>query len=524
MLPAFTRLPKVFDRIKNEEYFVLHAPRQSGKTTSIKALSREINADGKYYALYCSLETLKGVDDRKSAMIDLVDKIKEALDRSPVNELKSIRVDMEGKGFSLYASSALNQICKALDKPIVVFFDEVDTLSGEIIVSFLSQLRDGFIDRSESFLFPRSIALVSMRSIRDYVIQTRPEEESIGSGSPFNIAEPLTLSDFTQNEIKTLYEQHTRATGQIFEPEAIERAWYWTEGQPWLVNALAKEVTETILEFDFSQTATKNHFDTAADNIMKRRGTHIDSLLKRLSEPRVRRFIEPMLAASEDFASLGSAGTDNGASLNNDLQYCVDLGLVKDVDNSLLRPANPIYSSVIIRFLNQNIQKRLPQNLTGQWIDGQSIDMNGLLKAFQDFWSLKSEKYLKGLLYHEAGPHILLSAFLQRVVNGGAMITEEFADGLGYVDINVQYSGRHYPIELKIKDNHRLAASLDQIIRYMDGCRSNEGWLVIFDRTTVKTSSSKKPDDPEKTITWMKKIFWETKTVADGMTVHIVGC
>jgi hypothetical protein len=144
-------------------------------------------------------------------------------------------------------------------------------------------------------------------------------------------------------------------------------------------------------------------------------------------------------------------------------------------------------------------------------MDGRSIDITGLLKEFQQFWALKSEKYFGGLLYIEAGPHILLSAFLQRVVNGGATVIEEYADGLGYADIVVKYAGQNYVIELKIKDNQESKAkSNEQLLRYMDGLLVKEGWLVIFDRKSEKR--------------WTKKITWETVTMPEGQTIHIVGC
>jgi hypothetical protein len=147
----------------------------------------------------------------------------------------------------------------------------------------------------------------------------------------------------------------------------------------------------------------------------------------------------------------------------------------------------------------------------GKWIDDRSIDMTGLLQEFQKFWALKSEKYFAGLLYTEAGPHILLSAFLQRVVNGGATVIEEYADGLGYADLVVNYAGQNYVIELKIKDNQRSEAkSQEQILRYMDGLLVKEGWLVIFDRKSDKS--------------WTKKITWETVTMPEGQIIHVVGC
>jgi hypothetical protein len=144
-------------------------------------------------------------------------------------------------------------------------------------------------------------------------------------------------------------------------------------------------------------------------------------------------------------------------------------------------------------------------------MDSQTIKMSELLKEFQKFWALHSDKYLQGVRYVEAGPHFLLSAFLFIVVNGGATVTNEFADGLGYADIGVQYAGRKYLIELKIKDNEASRAkSLKQLLGYMDNALAKEGWLVVFNRKPNKD--------------WAKKATWEEKSYPGGKKIYIVGC
>jgi hypothetical protein len=152
-------------------------------------------------------------------------------------------------------------------------------------VTFLAQIRDGYLDRhrSKETKFPRSMALVGMRDIRDYLVQVRPEEQSTGLASPFNVKKKsLTLANFTQDEIQSLYNQHTEATGQVFRQEAIERAWYWSEGQPWLVNALAYEVVVEQLKNNYFKVIDGTNIDQAAETLIQRRDTHMDSLLERL--------------------------------------------------------------------------------------------------------------------------------------------------------------------------------------------------------------------------------------------------
>ena len=63
MLPALDRMPGIWRLVDREQYFVIHAPRQTGKTTALKALAREINDKGEMIALYCTLETLQNATD-----------------------------------------------------------------------------------------------------------------------------------------------------------------------------------------------------------------------------------------------------------------------------------------------------------------------------------------------------------------------------------------------------------------------------------------------------------------------------
>jgi hypothetical protein len=236
------------EMIDNEYYFILHAPRQSGKTTFLKALVSKINSESNYYALYCSLSPSGGIADTKKAMDTIAFLINDALKASGLPPLKSLAYP-EGRIPRSHEAGKirimLRRLSVNLDRDLVVFFDEADCLAGPPLLTFLTQIRDGFINRFDSpeSKFPRSLALVGMRNIRDYLTSDHPETEGQHLASPFNIvAERFTLANFTRTETGILYRQHTEAAGQVFTDQAVERAWYWTEGQPWLVNALAYEI------------------------------------------------------------------------------------------------------------------------------------------------------------------------------------------------------------------------------------------------------------------------------------------
>ena len=515
MLPAVPRLPDVQALIDGKKYFLIHAPRQSGKTTSVKSYVRKINDDGIYYALYCSLEPLVVATDRADAMSLFRACFDIALEASTIGahiglSAEAFWEELESEpGFEDFSvKSCLGSLSEKLDRDLVVFFDEADALYGLPLLDFLTQLRIGFTIR-EKASFPRSIALIGMVSSMDYNTCIWPLSEILGSGTPFNIIhKALTLADFTLEEVKALYEQHTEATGQAFEGDAIECAWYWSEGQPWLVNALACEAVEELLARDYSQAVTARHIDQAADNIMRRREVHLDSLMARLKEPRVRRLIEPMLSLSEEGGLAGGFQADPG-TLDDDERYCLDRGLLKQ--DGRLRPANPIYATRISSHFNSGV-RYFVHDVAGKWTRGRSLDMTGLLKGFQGFWAEKADKYKPCLMFPEAGPHCLLTAYLESAAGGGgAIVIPEFARRLGYIDIRVKYAGRNYPIELRLSDvQESLATSERQLLGYMERWSADEGWLVAFDRKSNKS--------------WKENIFWKTMTPSEGKTIHLVGC
>jgi hypothetical protein len=513
MLPVLERQPNVEELIEGEFYFVLHAPRQSGKTTFLDVLTDKINSEGKKYALNVSLASLRSFSDITTGLSEVIGQLDQAMFSSQVEIIKQ-KADtnnfLSGKvTLTRMVRMFLNQLSENLDKDLVIFFDEADCLQEAPLIPFLSQIRDGYnIRHKKGNKFPSSMALVGMRDIRDYLTQVRADELSKGVASPFNIKkEALTLSNFTQKDIGTLYRQHTEATGQVFEEPAIVKAWYWSEGQPWLVNALADTVIAKQLHNDFSVAITGDHIDQAAEILIQRRDTHIDSLLERLKETRVIRVMDAVFASTKGKVPIRS----------DDRQYCIDLGLVVKNDDESLRPSNNIYKEVSSRVITDEIQYSLDINIDQKtWTDGKFLLMSHLLKQFQNFWRHNSLSFpskfkdFAAFKYDEATYAFMLLAYLQKIVNSGGIVHPQYAEGRGAVDIAILYNGREYLIECKLNEDYfSLADSLKQIAGYLDTAGEKEGWLVVFDRDLNKT--------------WDQKIFWETHEY-NGKTIHYVGC
>jgi hypothetical protein len=499
MLPVASRLPEVRRLIDQQTYFVLHAPRQVGKTTTLMQLAQELTAEGRYTALLVSMEAGSAFNDQpgKAEAASLEIWRNNARTWLPT-ELQPPPWPVAEEGGRINA--ALQAWAAHSPRPLVIFIDETDALENAALISVLRQLRAGFANRPRGF--PWSLGLIGMRDVRDYKVMSGGSER-LDTASPFNIlSRSLTMSNFTEEEVTTLYQQHTTETGQRFADEATRLAFHLTQGQPYMVNALAKVAVEE-LQPDLTQAITPDDIERSKEILIQRQETHLSSLVKRLREERVRRVIEPILAGD----ALMEVPDD-------DRRFVLDLGLVTKVNGGQMQIANPIYREVIPRVLTSSLQDSLSQNRQWYVLPDGRLDMDKLLTAFQQFFRENSERWLERFDYKEAGPQLLLQSFLPRVVNGGGRIEREYGLGRGRTDLFVLWpylqGVQRIVLELKIRRKaleQTITEGLAQTYEYGERCNADEMHFVVFDRT-------KKP--------WSKKIFHRTRTLRDA-TIKVWG-
>src|SRR6056297_741157 len=520
MIDPLKRIKKdeIMELIAKKRYFILHAPRQTGKTSSLLALQDYINNEGRYKCLYVNIETAQTArSDVARGMRAILSSLNSA---NYITFRDSFFEQFLTGGIEKYGGDdVLRQVLTLWtlknQQKTILFIDEIDALIGDTLISVLRQLRSGYADRPHAF--PQSIILCGVRDVRDYRIFSDKDQQIITGGSAFNIkAESLTVGDFTQEEIRTLYEEHTKETGQEFEEGVYDLAWDYTRGQPWLVNALAYEVCfRNEIGKDRNNPITTQLFEGAKAELVIRRDTHIDQLADKLKEDRVRRVIEPILAGREQYQEMS----------DEDIQYCEDLGLIKRKGS--LEISNDIYREVIPRALSNVSQRNIVQQL--QWYvekDGK-LNMIKLLTNFQQFFREHSESWLTRFRYEEAGPQLLLQAFLQRILNGGGLIDREYGLGRKRTDLYIRWpvikdrfkgEQKEHPfpmfynpqdlqrivIELKLKHNYSLETVIDEGLKqttaYVNKTGAKEAYLIIFDQ-----------ENPN----WEEKIFTEKREYND---------
>ena len=392
-------LAEVLALVRRERYFVLHAPRQTGKTSALLALRNLLNggSEGDYRCAYVNVEPAQTArEDVGRAIGTIVDRMGTEARHTLGDEATAeaagaidttIRPDNALAAF-------LAKWSAADPRPLVLLIDEIDALVGELCFEHQAlRLRD----------------------------------------------RPLSEAD-------------------VF---------------------------------------------AAREALILRRDTHIDQLADKLREPRVRRVIEPLLSGGDAEYS------------DRDREYVRDLGLV--APDAPLRIANPIYAEVVPRELTWVLQDEIPRR-TASYVDADGcLDLDKLLGAFQEFFRENSEHWIKRAQYTEAGPQLVLQAFLHRVVNATGRIEREYALGSRRVDLLVVWprgTGRadRFVVECKLLrrgPERTIERGLEQTAAYMDISGADAGHLVIFDMREGRS--------------WDERIFRERRTAPGGKRITVWG-
>ncbi len=483
MLSAEDRLGDDVERlIDRERYFVIHAPRQVGKTTAFRALAERLTAEGRYAALLTTCEIGQRMESDLESSVDAVlGALRLRALRDLPEELRPPAPDPdEPVGTRLW--DLLQRWARASPRPLVLFFDEIDALYDDALLTVLRQLRGGYADRPRDF--PHAVALIGLRDVRDYRLLSRTggdDGERLGTASPFNIkARSLLLRNFTAEEVAELFEQHTAQTGQAWTDAAKARAFELTGGQPWLVNAVADQVAGWDVT-DRSEVLDVEHLERARETLIQRRDTHLDSLVARLREPRVQKVIAPVLAGESLAADV----------MNDDVQFVKDLGLVTSGPQGM-EISNPIYREIVPRVLTEIMEESIalprPSYLGA---DGR-LDFDRLIDDFGDFWLANAEEYLGRSPYSEAAAQLVMQAFLHKITNGAGhgAVDREYAAGRGRLDLCVRWPRPEggfdrWAIELKVWRDTTTGDPIEQgkqqLAAYLERLGLGRGTLMVFD-------------------------------------------
>ena len=480
------RLGDLLELIQRNQYIALRAPNRSGKMSVLNALRDCLN-DGAAGDLCC---VYVNVEPRQVAHEDATPDIRSVL--ASIAEAARVLGDdfsetwpdtLERVGPEVALQHLIGDWCRASPTPLVLLLDNVDMLVGDTLLSLLLQLRVGHIDRPAGF--PQSVVLCGVHDIRHHRFCIG--DSTAIPPNPFSmVSEWLRLGDFTKAETYALMEQHTTDTKQPFEEAALAEVWEQTQGQPWLVNALCDEACFKRKDGrDRTRPIAKADIHAAKETLVASRRTHFDQLAQELKNEQVRRVLAPILSGGQALHTV------------QDLAYARDIGIVDA--SKPPRIANPIYAEVVTQELGSMVGSGLDEPAVWYLDDAGQLDMHKLLRAFSTFYGEQAEHWLGRLAdYSEAGPQLILQAYLQRIVNGGGRIEREYGIGRGAVDIQVLWPAQpgqpsdlwtRIVVECKAlqpSGRQSLESTIErgvaQTLRYMAQCKAKEGHLVVFDR------------------------------------------
>ena len=159
------------------------------------------------------------------------------------------------------------------------------------------------------------------------------------------------------------------------------------------------------------------------------------------------------------------------------------------------------------------------------WFVGEDgrLDMSKLIAGFQQFFREQSDSWVQKFDYHEAGPQLLLQAYLQRIVNAHGRINREYGLGRKRTDLFVEWplekdnwtgDVQRIVLELKIQRKGQsqeavVEKALSQTTGYADQCGADEAHLLVFNRNGD--------------VTWEDRIFGPLTKTQDGRTVSVWG-
>jgi hypothetical protein len=315
----------------------------------------------------------------------------------------------------------------------------------------------------------------------------------------YNIYKTLKLPNFSFADIGKLCDEHNVATGQLIDDAAKLKIWDYSEGQPFLVNALISEAADFILNGELGKTVTARVINEAALNISRERPAHLRYLMSFLKDRRVGRIVGEALSG----ASLKRPLFDEGALL------ALDLGLLSVDQDDYLRPAGRLYRDLMLRALTEHIE--LPRSLSGLFTEDGRILMSPLLSEFQKYWKERKESWLKPFRDTPGAlTRLAVQAFLNIALGEGALMEKLPAIREESLVLSVSLNDRHYPLMTAMaRAGVSVPYDSEDLSHALDAKGASEGWILSFDLSSGKSQE--------------ERLFWKTRTLSAGRSVHVVG-
>lgn len=447
--------------VKDERYFTIWAPRQTGKSTYFRLLANELLKDG-YKVCHINIENFQNTTE------------------SFVCKFISERLTRDW-GVLIAAptfSELYHEISKRNDFHGVFIIDEVEGLNQELFGQFLHTIRNAYHSRAEHVL--KSVILVGVSNITG-VVQD--------NASPFNISDNLEVPYFTPNEIFELLGQHETETNQRFLEAVKQKIAHITAGQPGLVNGFAEKLIslyEDLQVIDYEQyLAVEDWYlyealDKNVANIINKAKNYQLFMEKLLfTEGNIRFDID-----KEEHRYLHVNGIIHKNTAGN-IEFWV-----------------PLYKKRIQKYFYPTMNGEAAEiqgniDIDEYFTAAGTLNMDKIIRGYQEYAARRGFRYFiekdangkpKGLL--EAALMYSFETYIQsflQVLKGKSYLEPHVA--LGRSDLIVNIRGQEMVIEGKIYYNiSQFADGKQQLAYYIHSLGLKEGVYLVFVNSKVRNA------------------------------------
>ena len=447
-------IKKGVELVKDERYFTIWAPRQTGKSTYFRQLAAQLE-DYNYKVTHLNVENY--LDATKETFLKIITEHIVQQTRIPLNVTKT---------FTEFES----EIRKIKNKNCILIIDEMEGLNPDFFGQFLHTIRNLYHSRENHCL--KSVILVGVTNIVG-VVQD--------NASPFNIADNLNVPYFTKEEVLELLHQHEKETGQVFEEKAKDKIYQITAGQPGLVNGFAKVLVDNnpdkkILDYNDYLKVEDWYLTEVIDK-------NFENILNKAKEERT--FIERLLFTEDEIPYKIDRPSIKLLHTN---------GLIKKGENGNVIFWVPFYKKrlydAFYPYTNgekANILRSIA--VKALFDDNENIKFDELISAYKKYVKRRGFKVFmekdKNGDYKSIKESALIysfetyiQAFLQ-VVKGKSY--READTGLGKSDLIINVNSKEYLIETKIYYyESRFLEGQQQLAYYCNSLGLNKGVYLVF--------------------------------------------
>jgi AAA-like domain len=461
--------------VDDGRYFSIFAPRQSGKTTFLSGIRRQLHQDQTYIVITLSFERYSDLDKKRFYELvqeELYDQLKHRLVEVQCEKTETVEQFLNIHSLIDHISFGtlflkLNQIIQF--KKIIIFIDEFDGIPVSELGNFLTTLRD--LHQKLKILEQKalySIGLIGIRNITKLVV---------GGVSPFNIADQVVMPPFSIENVRNLYAQYTEESNQSFTEDAIKAVHRETNGQTWLVNRLGTILTVNVKPRTIEPIDEKD-VEEAIKILLQERNDHFDNLY------------EKAIQYKETFVEIVFDHTEYNP-YDKDQTWLEQYGLIKNSSGNAVI-SNNIYKMIHLKAFFKEVQPNRGAVLQDYVLPGNRLDMDKIILDFEKYITqIGVNAFYQGKKPYEKTGQFLLTAWLYQFVKGGeGELRYEIRSGLGRMDILLTHRSRKYIIETKVNRYSDISKILEEGIeqlstKYLATESAPEAYLVIFDTKTV---------------------------------------